>query len=769
MTNKKTRRTATHWGVYDIETQADRIASVHAWALDPDPSPIGQSLDAVDGPTRVRRPAVRKGWLEDGPGQGRRGAESFVEIDWDTVLDLAAGELDRVRREHGNQAIYAGSYGWASAGRFHHAQSQIHRFMSAFGGYSRSVNSYSLAAAEVIVPHVVGYRYGDVQLASTSLNVVAEETDLMVCFGGIPLKNAQVQNGGQGQHRTGALLDQARRNGCRFVNISPIAQDLDHRLDAQWLAPRPNSDTAIMLGLAHTLVTEGLHDPTFLERYCVGTAPFLAYLKGERDGQPKDADWAAGISGLAANDLRQLAREMATSRTMLNVSWSLQRAEHGEQTFWMVIVLAAILGQIGLPGGGFTLGYGAVGSVGNGAARHKQPTLPPLPNPVESFIPVARIADMLDNPGMPYSYNGQTREYPDIRLIYWAGGNPFHHHQDLNRLVEAWQKPDTVIVNEPFWTATARHADIVLPATTPLERNDLSGSSADDFLVVMEQVLSPRDAARNDYDIFCGLAGRLGFLDKFSEGRDEAAWLEHIYETFRKQSNQIPGYDALRERGHLQFGDKQAGRVRRILFEDFRRDPDTNPLPTPSGRIEIWSQRIESFRLDDCPPHPTWMPGEEWLGAARAGRFPLHLLTHQPGTRLHSQLDAGTHSRAYKIQEREAVLMNPQDASARGIADGDLIRLFNDRGACLAGARLTPDIRPGVICLPTGAWYDPKQPGEAGSLEKHGNPNVLTRDCGTSNLAQGSSAQSCLVEMERFEGDAPPVTAFSPPSLIQPT
>lgn len=767
MAEKLTKRTATHWGVYDVETRAETIASVRPWPLDPDPSPLGQSLDAVDGPTRVLHPAVRKGWLEGGSGHGRRGGEAFVEVDWDTALDLVASELARVRWDHGNQAIYAGSYGWASAGRFHHAQSQIHRFMSAIGGYTRSVNSYSLAAAEVIVPHVVGHRYGDVQLGSTSLNVVAESTDLMVCFGGIPLKNAQVQNGGQGQHRTRDLLLQASRNGCRFVNISPMAGDVDGSLDAKWLAPHPNSDTAIMLGLAHTLVTEGLHDPAFLARYCVGAEPFLAYLTGKSDGLPKDADWAAGISGLDAADLRRLARQMATSRTMLNVSWSLQRAEHGEQTFWMVIVLAALLGQIGLPGGGFTLGYGAVGSVGNGAVRFKQPTLPPLPNPVDSYIPVARIADMLEKPGQPYSYNGQQRHYPDARLVYWAGGNPFHHHQDLNRLVEAWQKPETVIVNEPFWTATARHADIVLPTTTPLERNDLSGSSADDFLVLMEQALSPRGAARNDYDIFCGLAERLGALERFSEGRNEAQWLETIYESFRQQSNELPDYERFRSKGYLQFGSGAAGQVRRVLFEDFRRDPEAHPLPTPSGRIEIWSDRIDSFGLADCPPHPAWLPGTEWLGAERATRFPLHLLTHQPATRLHSQLDAGSHSRAHKIREREAVLVNPRDADERDISEGDIVRLFNDRGSCLAGARLSTDIRPGVLCLPTGAWYDPEVPGQAGSLDKHGNPNVLTRDRGTSGLAQGSSAQSCLVELERYDAKAPPVTAFVPPPVTE--
>src|SRR5699024_6503324 len=267
------------------------------------------------------------------------------------------------------------------------------------------------------------------------------------------------------------------------------------------------------------------------------------YLLGDADGQPKNAAWAAAISGVPAERMQTLARDMAQARTLLNVSWSLQRADHGEQTYWMVITLAALLGQIGLPGGGFTLGYGSVGSVGNGARRIKLPALPRLPNPVDRFIPVARITDMLLQPGEPFDFNGRRLRYPDIHFVYWAGGNPFHHHQDLNRLQQAWQKPDTIVVNEPFWTATARRADIVLPTTTPLERNDLGGTSQDSVMVAMQQAIPPVAQARNDYDIFTGLAERLGVAETFTEGRDEMAWLRHLYEGFRTRNTNAPDFD----------------------------------------------------------------------------------------------------------------------------------------------------------------------------------------------------------------------------------
>ncbi len=155
----------------------------------------------------------------------------------------------------------------------------------------------------------------------------------------------------------------------------------------------------------------------------------------------------------------------------------------------------------------------------------------------------------------------------------------------------------------------------------------------------------------------------------------------------------------------------------------------------------------------------------EWLGADSAKRYPLHLVSNQPRTRLHSQLDCGSVSQASKIKGREPAMMHPADAAARGIAAGDVVRIFNDRGACLAGAVLSEDVMPGAIQLSTGAWYDPEVPGEIGSVCKHGNPNVLTRDKGTSSLGQGPSAHSCLVEVQKFPGEPPPVTAFVPPVI----
>jgi biotin/methionine sulfoxide reductase len=200
-----------------------------------------------------------------------------------------------------------------------------------------------------------------------------------------------------------------------------------------------------------------------------------------------------------------------------------------------------------------------------------------------------------------------------------------------------------------------------------------------------------------------------------------------------------------------------------ILLSEFRSDPLTHPLKTPSGKIEIFSETIAAWADPKCAGHPKWFGLDEAHGH---GEFPLHLISNQPKTRLHSQLDCGKVSQASKINGREPATLNPSDAATRGIKEGDTIKLFNDRGACLAGALLSNDVMEGVIQLSTGAWYDPDEPGNPMAMCKHGNPNVLTRDQGTSTLGQGPTAHSTLVEVVRFDGEPPPITVFDQPSFL---
>lgn len=769
----KTALTATHWGNFLVNRGEKGEIVVRSADGGVPTSPIARSLaDTHDPKCRIAAPLVREGYLRGGAANDtrRRGMEPFVAIGWDEALDLVSSALLHTRERKGNQAIYGGSYGWASAGRFHHAQSQIHRFLRAFGGYTDCVNTYSFAAGEVIIPHVLGMNAFVAAMEAPTIEEIVKHTKSIVFFGGAALKNTFVNPGGVGRQEGNDYFGRVGAAGVKVVNVSPLRDDVAGSLNAHWWACRPNSDVAVMLAMSYTLLNEGLHDRAFLDRYCVGFGTFADYLLGKHDGIPKDPEWAEKLSEIGANDIRKLAREMREGRSLIGLSLSVQRAEHGEQVYWAGIALAAMLGHLGLPGGGLLIaaGVGKMHFLGRRALPFSIGALPQGENPVRDYIPVARLTEMLERPGENFSYNGQTLTYPDIDLIYWAGGNPFHHHQDIPRLRRAWSRPRTIITHEIFWTQTARQSDIILPATSPLEREDFAGGSADNWLTPMRQVLSPFGEARDDYTIFAALAARLGFGEEFTEGLDARGWIKRLYgvtqENARGAGVDLPDFESFFSGSPIDLSPQIADAE--FLIERFRRNPDAHPIATPSGKIELFSQTISDFGYSDCMGHPAWYEKSEWLGSPLAAEFPFHLLSNQPANRLHSQLDHGAASRETKIRGREPLRMNRQDADALGIADGDIVRIFNRRGAMLAGAMLTENVRQGVLQIATGALYDMLDAADPGSLEVHGNPNAVTRDAGTSSLSQGPSSNSCLVNVERFDRPLPPVKAFEPPEII---
>ncbi|WP_083409265.1 molybdopterin guanine dinucleotide-containing S/N-oxide reductase [Mycolicibacterium rutilum] len=751
----------THWGAFTATMADGDIAAVTAPDDDADPSPLlGNLPGSLRHRSRIATPAVRRGWLRAGPGPStRRGDDEFVAVSWDELTEVLATELRRVVDAHGNEAIFGGSYGWASAGRFHHAQSQVHRFLNFLGGYTFSRHSYSLGATGVIMPRVVG-THDDLFKRSTSWEVIVEHTDLLVCFGGLALKNTAINHGGTTAHPARDALKRFRDRGGRIVSISPLRDDVDG--DCDWHAPVPGTDVAIMLALAYVLATEDLADRNFLATYCTGYDRFERYLLGRDDGVPKSPRWASAICGLPADALTELARRMAAQRTIVTVSWSLQRVRHGEQAPWMGLTLAAMLGQIGLPGGGFGHGYGSMNEPGLPPLRSGLPRLPQGINPVRSFIPVAAISDLLLRPGEEFDYNGLRLRYPDIKLVYWAGGNPFHHHQNIPRLRRALSRVDTIVVHEPYWTAMAKHADIVVPSTTAYEREDYSGSRNDPVLMAMPRLAEPFGQSRDDYTTFAALAEYLGFGAQFTEGRSARQWLAHLYDKWAAELDfAVPTFEDFWRQGRLRLPTEEG----LTLLADFRADPVTHRLGTPSGRIEIFSADIDGFGYDDCAGHPTWFEPAEWLGSPRAADYPLHLLANQPASRLHGQLDDGAVSRASKIQGREPIRMHPQDAAARGLTAGEVVRVYNDRGACLAGLVVDDRLRPRVVQLATGAWFDPADPSDPDAMCVHGNPNVLTDDVGTSRLAHGCTGAHVLVQVEKFTGELPPVRAHELPTV----
>ena len=762
MTKSKSQLTASHWGVGVAHVKNGVLERVEGHQDDNDASLINQNIaSSLNGEARVLRPTVRRGWLENGPqgNTGKRGQDSFVEVSWDEALDLVAAEVARVREQHGNGSIFAGSYGWSSAGRFHHAQSQLKRFLNSQGGFVRSEGNYSFNAALGLMPHIVGSFRTHVAQA-TRWTVIAEHTDLVVMFGGLAVRNTQVSDGGVARHRIRDNLVSCAKSGVRFINISPLRSDAMAELEAEWLPPLPGSDTAVMLGVAHTLLSNGLHDLEFLRTYTTGFDKFTAYLTGSADGVVKDAGWAAEISKIPADRIEELARQMASGRTMISLGAGVQRTDYGEQPLWMAVTLAAMLGQIGLPGGGYVIGYGVNANIGNIERPFRWGTMSQGKNPIVDFIPVAMISDMLLNPNGAYQYQGKTCKFPDARLVWWAGGNPFHHQQDLNKLRAAFQTPETVIVNEINWTATARHADIILPVAAPQEREGFGAGKSDNALIPMPRLVEPRGEARVEYDIYADLAARLGRVEDFTEGSTAAEWLRKIWQQTQDAAEKaevtLPDWDNFIAGDIVTVPDPHPNQV---FLADFRANPKAHPLPTPSGLIELFSDVIADFDLKDCRGHASWFPSPEWEYGTK---YPLAMLSGQPKTRLHSQLDNGDYSRSHKVKGREPVLINPIDAAERGVKSGDIVELFNDRVCCLAGAQVSDEIIQGCVFLWTGAWYDPDLNAPQGR-DRHGNPNTLTHDRRTSSLTQSTAAHSTRIELRRFDDELPPITVHQQP------
>ncbi|RYU47952.1 molybdopterin guanine dinucleotide-containing S/N-oxide reductase [Aliivibrio finisterrensis] len=727
---------------------------------------------------RVKYPMVRKGYLENPSNpQGGRGSDEFVQVSWDDAYKLIHEQHMRIRETYGPQSIFAGSYGWRSSGVLHKAQTLLQRYMSMSGGYAGHLGDYSTGAAQVIMPHVVGSI--EVYEQQTTYPVILENSEVVVLWGLNPintLKIAWSSTDGQGLE----FFHQLKKSGKTVIIIDPMRSETAEFFGdkAQWIAPNPQSDVAMMMGIAHQLVKTQQHDTEFLAKYTVGFEQFEAYLMGKEDGIEKTPQWAEGICGVPAKQMELLAKIFKENRTMLMAGWGMQRQQHGEQRHWMLTVLASMLGQVGLPGGGF--GYSYHYSNGGNPTRDAGvlPAMSPslggssaggndwaIQGSVTAF-PVARIVECLEKPGTEYQHNGHTLTFPELKMIWWAGGANFTHHQDTNRLIKAWQKPEMIVISEPYWTAAAKHADIVLPITTSFERNDMTmtGDYSNQHLVPMRQVVEPQNEARSDLDVFADMAEYLkpGGKNVYMENKTEMEWLRDFYKTAQQggRNARVPmmNFSKFWEANKLIEMKWNAKNAEFVRFGDFRKDPIMNPLGTPSGKIEIFSKTIESYKLDDCPPHPVWMEPTEWMFNYTDGE--LQLMTSHSAHRLHSQFNYADLRKEYAVQNREPITIHPEDAKARGIKDGDLVRAYNQRGQVLVGAFVSDGIKKGSVCIHEGAWpdLDPKT-----GMCKNGGPNVLTMDIPTSRLGNGNCGNSGVVKIEKYTGVAPTLTAFMPP------
>ena len=501
----------------------------------------------------------------------------------------------------------------------------------------------------------------------------------------------------------------------KCISINPQRTTTDEVMGAEWVPIIPNTDTALFLAMSHHLLVTNRWNRDFVQQYTVGFDRFRAYLEGkDADGTPaKTPEWASRITGIPAARIRQLADLFASKRTQLAGSWAIQRAHHGEMPYWAIVNFACMLGNIGLPGQGvgFSWHYGGGGTPQSGATP---PTgLSQGRNAVKKICPASRISEMLNNPGKEFTHNGSRYTYPLVKLIYNAGNNFMSHQQDLNELIRALQKVDTVVVQDCWWTASTRWADIVLPATTTVERNDISSGGTYNInkFYAMKQVVAPVGEALDDFEIFRRLAELCGVELGFTEGLEQMDYVQAAYE--KSSAAKIIPFEEFWEKGVVTLPTPEAAHSW-VRHGDFRADPVKNPLHTPSGRIEMYSATIEKMNLPDCPPMPKWLEPGEYLGNAKEGQ--LHVVSPHPYMRLHSQMaNAEPLRKTYAVQTRKPLLINTQDARKRGIRDGDLVELYNERGALVVGARVSDRIMPGVVSIYDGCLA---ATGQQGSLQQ---------------------------------------------------
>ena len=757
--------TATHWGIVRGAVENNRIVALKPFEFDRSPSPnLEAFLKLRTSQARIRTPLVREGFLKNGPAsRDDRGRDRFLPVDWETALNLAACETARVYDTHGPASVFARSYGWKSSGSVNASVTLVRRLANLLGGFVPTLNSYSTGCIAAILPYVTGFS----DPPCPDWDDVLAHAERVVFWGADPLVTNDV-DWCTTLHEGREKLFELKNRSIETIVVNPMRTETGRMLGSRWIAVRPGSDTAMMAAMIHVLVTENLADTEFLNDCTSGFEALKAYILGASDGTPKTPAWAQGICGVAADEIACLARELKSRRTMLMMGWGPQRARYGEQPPFMAWALACCLGHVGRSGGGIGTHYhysdGGVTAcpaplIGEISSRVTPMRISSAPQTLPAVMPVARFAECFLHPGQTYRHLGQKKTFADVRLVLWAGGNPFSHQPDTARLVEAFRKPEAVVVCDTVMTATARHADIVLPATHGFERNDIAGigSYTHRGVVAMQQAVPALELARDDFDIWADLADRLGVGRAFTEGLDQEGWRRRLYGDFRLQALErglrTPEYDAFWDKGFVLFEARKSP----DFWQAYREDPQGHALKTASGRIALMSPELEAMNCRDCPPTPAWIADDEPRSLRSGQPLPLVLITIKSRRRLHSQLDSEAEKPTTDGRRLEPCRMHPEDARARGIVDGDLVRLFNDRGGTLACAVLTEDVMPGVVVLEHGSWYDPdpQNPKRDGA----GAGNMLMRDVPASEFSGGNIASGARVDVRRCAAESARRTA----------
>jgi len=686
-----------------------------------------------DHPDRLLYPLAR---------MGKRGEGKFARISWDEALDRMASELRRVKSAYGNAAIFV-PYGTGSYSQTNGRQT-AQRLLNLFGGCLGFYNNYSWACMAAATPTV----YGTNVTGNQRQDWVHARYILM--WGWNP---CEMRDGTNSEF----FLRKAKESGARIVCLDPRMTLSAVALADEWLPIRPGTDAAMMSAMAHVIISEKRHDAAFVASHCLGFdgtqmppgaedgESYSDYILGRRDGVAKTPAWAEKICGLPRETIARIAREYATTKpAMLYQGYGMQRRAYGEQVVRAGCVLAAITGNVGIAGGwAGGMGYQAPdgGPVWN--------VFPTGMNPVKAQIPaflwteaVARGKALTKADGLV----GAERLEADIKLIYAVASNALiNQHANINRtaaLLRDEKRVEFIAVQDNFLTPTGRFADLLFPACTQFETwGAADGWKYGEEVLLMPKIVDPPGEARSDYRICADIAARLGLGEAYTEGRDERGWVSWALDRLRK--TRYPGLPTLEEFERSNAGVYAVPVTRpAVALADFRRDPVENPLPTPSGKIEIFSKRLHDLgRPDLIPAVPKYIPEWESPFGPEAEKYPLQVVGPHTLATAHSIFDNVPWLREAFPRR---VFIHPSDAEARGIRNGEMARVFNARGALVLPCRVTRRIRPGVIAVPQGGWWAPDEAG----TDLGGSINALTSERWTP-FAFGNAQHTVMAQVEK--------------------
>lgn len=667
----------------------------------------------VYAPDRLKYPMIRC---------GKRGEGLFKRISWDEALETVASEMKRIKKIYGNDSILHVSYS-GNTGTLLHSQLAVVRLLTMFGGFTPTWGSASfwggLVASEMTYGTLItGHTRDDLPNAR-----------LIIMWGWNPAETIQITT-------TSNFLIRAKEKGVKIVAIDPRFTDSAAAFGSQWIPIRPGTDTAMLLAMAYVIINENLHDWKFLNAHTTGFEIFNDYVMGVNDGVQKTPGWAEDITGVPAETTAQLAREYATMKpAKLQTLGAPGRTAFGEQFHRAAATLAALTGNIGIYGGepaGFGLAPVGLQPLASAALLHggKPGNLPEGTAPKKG-VHITKVWDAI--------INGTAGGYPaDFKMVYTTNGNPVNQFMNTNKAVQALQKLEFMVVHEQFMTATARFADIVLPVNTFLERNDIVRPwHAGPYIIYAHKAINSYYESKSDFQICNELAPRLGIRGYSDKTEDE--WLRLAWKSAEDFTATKPlvSYDHLKQTGVYKISLKQPA----IAFREELIDPANYPFPTPSGKIEIYSQRLADMNNPKLPPIPAYIESWEGRNDPLALKYPLQLISTHFKRRIHSQMDNIPWLRDL---EPQTVWINTVDARQRDINSGDAVKVFNDRGTLILPAKVTERIMPGVVSIDQGAWFKPDENG----IDRGGCVNVLLKD--EHSPAGAFCSNTCLVEVQKI-------------------